>query len=146
MGDYRVLGRDATLRLTQGNVLLAETTAIKDINFKVVQTLISEGFIGEAAKRHREVFDEVDLTFNVEPEGKEILEMQYAIYQRARGGQNDLQINVGFRIAFPSGVIARITVPDLKFGQNGDLAVPNRESFITMAFAAKSSKYIPSFA
>ncbi len=146
MSDFRVLGRDATMRLTQNGSLLAETTALKDINFKLAQTLISEGFLGEAAKRHREIFDEVELTWNVEPEGKEILQMQYAIYNRARSGQSDLQINLGFRIAFPSGVIARITVPDLKFGVNGDLAVPNRESFVTMAFSAKAGKYIPSFA
>lgn len=144
-GDFRILGRDATMRLTSNGSLLAETTALKSIKFNPVQTLISEGFIGEAAKRHREVFDEVDISWDVEPEGREIFEMQYGIYQRARAGASSLVINVGFRIAFPSGTIVRITVPDIKFGTNGDLNNPGRESFVTMAFAGKSGKFIPNF-
>ena len=145
MGDFRILGRDSTMRLTQDGVLLAETTALKNIDFKPVQTLISEGFLGEAAKRHREIFEEVDVSWNVEPEGKEILQMQYAIYNRARQGTGNLVINVGFRLAFPSGIVVRITVPDVKFGTNGDLSVPSREAFDTMAFAGKAQKYIPNF-
>lgn len=145
MSDFRILGRDTTMRLTQNGILLAETTALKNIDFKPVQTVISEGFLGEAAKRHREIFDEVDLSWNVEPEGSEILKMQYAIYNRARTGTGNLIINVGFRLAFPSGKIVRITVPDLKFGTNGDLGVPGREAFDTMAFAGKAQKYIPNF-
>jgi hypothetical protein len=144
--DYRILGRDSTMRVTQDGILLAETTALKVWDFKPVVSLISEGFIGEAAKRHREIFDEVAVTYTVEPEGKEILHMQYAVYQRARSGQaNDLQINVGFRLLFPSGSIVKLTIPDLRFDDIGNLSNPGREAFNTMTFSAKSDRYIPSF-
>jgi hypothetical protein len=145
MSDFRILGRDSTMRLTQDGVLLSETTALKNIDFKPMQTLISEGFLGEAAKRHREIVDEVDISWSVEPEGSQILQMQYAIYNRARSGTGNMVINVGFRLAFPSGKIVRITVPDIKFSANGDLSVPGRESFDTMSFAGKAQKYIPNF-
>jgi len=118
--DYRILGRDSTMRLTQDGALLAETSALSNIELRLVQTLLSEGFLGESAKRHREIFDEVDISWSVEPEGKEILQMQNAVYQRARTGQGNLQINLGLRLAFPSGFSARLTIPDLKFGANGD--------------------------
>ena len=144
-GDSRILGRDSTMRLTSNGALLAETAALKVTKFNPIQTLISEGFIGEAAKRHREIFDEVDVSWDVEPEGREIFEMQYGIYQRARQGASNLVITVGFRLAFPSGTVVRITVPDIKFGTNGDLNNPGRESFLTMAFAGKAGKYIPNF-
>ena len=143
--DYRILGRDSTMRLTQGGTLLAETSALSNIELKLVQTLLSEGFLGEPAKRHREVFDEVDVSWSVEPEGKEILLMQNAIYGRARTGQGGFQINLGLRLAFPSGVNVRLTIPDLKFGANGDLSIPGREQFAKMAFSAKAGLYIPSF-
>ena len=84
--DFRILGRDTTLRMTQNGVLLNETTAIKVSNFKPVVTLLSEGFLGEAAKRHREIFDEIDVGFTVEPEGSQIFQMQYQLYLRARTG------------------------------------------------------------
>ena len=143
--DYRILGRDSTMRLTQDGALLAETSALSNIELKLVQTLLSEGFLGESAKRHREIFDEVDISWSVEPEGKEVLQMQNAIYQRARTGQGNLQINLGLRLAFPSGFSARLTIPDLKFGANGDLSVPGREQFVKMAFSAKASMYIPNY-
>lgn len=145
--DFRILGRDITLRLTQGGVLLSETTALKVASFKPVVTLLSEGFIGEAAKRHREIFDEVDVAFTVEPEGTQLFQMQYALYQRARTGQApaSTQVNIGFRLAFPSGAIFKISVPDLKFSDIGNVDIGSRESFAGMTFAAKSDRYIPLF-
>jgi len=146
MSDYRVLGRDTTLRLTQSGLMLAETTAIKNLDFGPEFTLLSEGFLGEATERHREVFKAVDVSFSVEPEGSEIFLMQYAIYQRARSGQaNNLQINLGYRIMFPSGHIIRITLPDLRFSDPGKLANAGRESFLTQSFAAKTDRYLPAF-
>jgi hypothetical protein len=146
MSDYRILGRDTSLRLTKNGVWMSETTAIKNIDVKPVVTLLSEGFLGEAAKRHVEIFDEVDVSFSVEPEGKQIFQTQYAIYQRARsGGVQNLQINLGFRLLFPSGTIVKLTVPDLKFGNIGDISNSSREAFVAMSFSAKATKYIPSF-
>jgi len=143
--DFRFLGRDQTMRLTQNGELLTEVTAISMTDFKPMQTLLSEGFLGEIAKRHREVFDEIDVAWTVQPEGKAIFQMQEAIYQRARGSLAGLQINLGFRIQFPSGTVVKLTIPDLKFGTNGDLSVPGREQFGKMSWAAKAQLYIPSF-
>jgi hypothetical protein len=143
MADYRILGRDTSLRLTQDGVLLQETSAIKNIDFKPEITLNSEGFIGEGADRHREIFKAVDVSFGIEPEGQQILQMQFALYQRARSGQaNKLQINLGYRLLFPSGTIVRITLPDLKFSDIGGLVNAGRESMLTMSFAAKTDRYI----
>ena len=143
--DFRILGRDVTLRMTENGVLLNETTAIKVGNFKPVVTLLSEGFLGEAAKRHREIFDEIDVGFTVEPEGSQIFQMQYQLYLRARTGQNSVQVNLGFRLAFPSGAIFKISVPDLKFSDIGNVDFASREAFVGMTFAAKSDRYIPLF-
>jgi hypothetical protein len=141
--DYRILGRDTSLRLTQDGTLLQETSAIKNIDFKPEITLNSEGFLGEAGDRHREIFKAIDVSFGVEPEGIQILQMQFALYQRARSGQaNNLQINLGYRLLFPSGAIVRITLPDLKFSDIGGLVNAGRESFLTMSFAAKTDRYI----
>ncbi len=144
--DFRILGRDVTLRLTQDGTLLNETTAVKVSSFKPIVTLLSEGFLGENAKRHREIFDEVDVSFSVEPEGVQIFQMQYALYLRARqGSAPQVQINLGFRLAFPGGRVFKITVPNLKFSDIGNLENPGRESFSAMTFAAKSDRYVPIF-
>ena len=143
--DFRILGRDTTLRMTMNGALQSETTAIKVSSFKPVVTLLSEGFLGESAKRHREIFDEIDVGFSVEPEGKQIFQMQQELYLRARTGQSTVQINLSFRLAFPSGAIFKISVPDLKFSDIGNVDFSSREAFVGMTFAAKSDRYIPLF-
>ena len=143
MADYRILGRDTSLRLTQSGSLLAETSAIKNIDFAPEITLSSEGFLNEAGDRHREIFKAIDVSFSIEPEGTQILSTQFALYNRARSGQvNDLQVNLSYRLLFPSGAIARIILPDLKFSDIGKLTNAGRESFIAMSFAAKTDRYI----
>ncbi len=143
--DFRILGRDTTLRLTENGVLKNETTAIKVASFKPVVTLLSEGFLGEQAKRHREIFDEIDVGFTVEPEGTQVFQMQFDIYNRARTGLSAVQLNLSFRLAFPSGAIFKISIPDLKFSDLGNVDISSREAFVGMTFAAKSDRYIPLF-
>jgi hypothetical protein len=141
--DFRVIGRDITLRATEGGQLLSEITAVKDLTFKLTLKLLSEGFLGESALRHREVFDEVQLTWGIEPEGKQVFGLIADVYQRARTGQaNPVQINIGFRIQFPSGTIVRITVPDIQFDDIGNLNVSGRDAFAAMTFSGKSNRYI----
>ena len=143
MSDFRVLGRDVTLRATEGGILLAETTAIKNLQFKINIKLLSEGFLGEAALRHREIFDDVGLTWGWEPEGVQVLSLCRDVYERSRTGQaNPVQINIGFRIQFPSQAIARITVPDLQFDDIGNLNISGRDAFADMTFSGKSNRYI----
>ena len=143
MSDFRVLGRDVTLRATEGGELLKETTAIKNLTFKINVKLLSEGFLGEAALRHREIFDDVGITWGWEPEGNEVFGLVNDVYERSRTGQaNPVQINIGFRIQFPSGTVARITVPDIQFDDIGNLNVSGRDAFIDMTFSGKSNRYI----
>ena len=143
--DFRVLGRDITLRATENGLLLAEMSAIKNLQFKINIKLLSEGFLGESALRHREIFDDVGLTWGIEPEGPSSIVLMGDIYQRARTGQaNPVQINMGFRIQFPSQKIVRITVPDIQFDDIGNLDVSSRDAMLAQTFSGKSDRYIPS--
>ena len=146
MSEYRILGKEVTVRITSGGVLQTEITAIKDMTWKPVIKLITEGYLGEIAQRHREIFDEIMGSFNVVPEGNQAFKLQKAVYDRARtASANPIQINVGFRLQFPSGTVVRITNPDVKLEQVGDLNFSGRDAFGNMAFAYKGSSYIPSF-
>ena len=141
--DFRVLGRDITLRMTEDGSLLKESTAIQKLSFKINLKLLEEGFLGEGAQRHREIFDSVGLMWSVEPEGKEIFLLIYDVYQRARTGQaNPPKINMGFRIQFASGATVRITVPDIQFDDIGNLDISGRDAFAAQTFSGKSDRYI----
>lgn len=143
MADYRILGRDVTIRMTSGGTLISEITAIKSGNFKPVVSLLSEGFLGEPAKRHREVFEEVQVGISFDPEGKDAFAMQLDVYNRSRQGQvNPVKINISFRYQFPSGSIVKITVPDVQFEDIGSVDISGREAFVGMTLSGKSDRYI----
>jgi hypothetical protein len=146
MAELRILGRETTLRITSGGLLLSEITTVKDVTWKLGIKLITEGYLGESANRHREIFEECSGTFNIVPEGTSALSLQQEIYNRARqAGVNDVQVNLGLRLQFPSGALFRVTFPDIHFEAIGDFNAPSRDAFVTMAFTWKSTKYIPSF-
>jgi hypothetical protein len=141
--DFRVLGRDITLRATEDGQLLTELTAIQNLNFKINIKLLEEGFLGEGAQRHREIFDSVSLTWGIQPEGKQAFQVCVDVYERARTGQaNPVQINMGFRIQFPSQTVVRITVPDIQFDDIGNLNVSSRDAFAAQTFSGKSNRFI----
>lgn len=143
MSDFRILGRDVTVRTTKAGALVSEITAIKNLSFKPTQTLLSEGFLGEPAKRHREVFEEVQVSFSVEPEGKDVLQLQQDVSNRSRAGSaNPIQINVSFRLQFASGTIVKIVIPDVQFDDIGNMDVSGRDAFVGMSFSGKSDRYI----
>ena len=146
MADFRILGSETTLRLTKNGQLLSEIGTIKEQSFKIGVKLITEGYLGELANRHREVFEECSGSFGIVPENESPFVLQNGIYLRAlQAGPNDMVVNLGIRLAFPSGVVFRVTFPDLKFETTGDFNSPSRDSFNTMSFSWKSTKYIPSF-
>lgn len=146
MADFRILGSETTLRITSGGLLMSEITTVKDITWKIGIKLITEGYLGELANRHREIFEECSGTFNIVPENPTPFSLQQDIYNRARqAGVNDVQVNIGMRLQFPSGAIFRVTFPDIHFEAIGDFNAPGRDAFDTMAFTWKATKYIPSF-
>jgi len=53
-----------------------------------------------------------------------------------------VQINMGFRIQFPSGTIVRVTVPDIQFDDIGNLNVSGRDAFAAQTFSGKSNRFI----
>ena len=146
MADFRLLGSETTVRLTKDGALLSEITTVKDVNFKIGVKLITEGYLGELANRHREIFEECSGSFNIVPENNSAFQLQKGVYLRAlQAGASDLQVNLGLKLAFPSGVMVKLTFPDLHFETTGDFSAPSRDAFTTMAWSWKTTKYIPSF-
>jgi hypothetical protein len=146
MSENRIFGKEVSLRLTRSNALIREITAIKTIVFETRQRIITEGYLGEGAMRQDEIFDEVGGNFTAHPEGPEILLLQQMISQRAaRRIANDEQVSATFRYQFTTGVIARITVPNMKFDPI-PLNSPERDRYVEMTMTYKASSYILSIA
>ncbi len=138
--ELRVLGRSVTVRITQDGALLSEITAIKNFTFETRQKILTEGYLGEGANRQDEIFEEVGGSFTVNPETTQILALQKAIMERSQRRQSgDTVINCTFRISFPNGQVARITIPEMQFDPIV-LNIDARDSYPGMSFTYKSNR------
>ena len=141
MSETRVFGRDTTLRLIQDGQLITEVTAIRSWTFDVNVKRVEEHYLGETAARQDEIFESVSGNIPFHVEGPSALKLQKAIADRATKRSNPQpQFDISLRIAFPSGVVARINVADIKFDPI-PLNQSGRENYLEMTLNWKAPKY-----
>lgn len=142
MAEQRLFGKEVSIRLTRNGALLREITAIKNFSFEPRQRIVTEGYLGETANRQDEIFEEVGGSFVVHPEGMEALDLQRLIFERSsRRIANDEKVSSTFRLQFPSGIVARITIPDMKFDPI-PLNASQRDAYVEMSFTYKATSYL----
>lgn len=141
MSEFRILGKSVTVRLTRNGALLSEITAIKSFSFETRHRVITEGYLGETAQRQDEIFDEVGGSIGIHVSGTEILELQRLVTDRStRRLADDEKVSITFRVAFPNGDSARVTVPDVKIDPIG-LNVGSRDGYVDTTISYKSDRY-----
>lgn len=139
--EFRVFGKEVTIRLTRAGEIIAEITAIKNFTFETRQRIITDQYLGEGSSRQDEIFDEVGGSFTVHPEGTDILELQRLIADRStRRLAVDEEVNCTFRVAFPDGSNPKITISDMHFDPI-PLNVPSRDAYVEMSFTYKATGY-----
>lgn len=137
----RILGRDVQVRLARNGAPLTTLTAIKSFSFEVRQKVLTEQYLGEVANRHDSIFEEVGGSFSLHPEDPEALEFQKFLADKAiTRSAGDEQVTIIFRITFPSGKVAKITIPECEF-EPVPLSFGNRDAYVDMNFTYKASQY-----
>jgi hypothetical protein len=140
--EMRLFGREVTIRLTQDGAMLSEVTAVKSLTFETRQRIITEGYLGESAQRQDEIFDEVGGSIALHLEGADILLLQQAVVQRSsKRSANPTKISINFRAQFPNGIVARFTVPDVKFDPI-PFNVSGRDAYVDTTLTYKSNRYL----
>jgi len=140
--EFRLFGKEVTIRLVRSGELITSITAIKNFTFEPRQRIITESYLGETANRQDEIFDEVGGSFSVHPESSEILELQRMIVDRAtRRVVTDEEVQATFRLQFPNGEAPRITIPDMHFDPI-PINVGARDAYVEMSFSYKATGYI----
>lgn len=137
----RILGRDVQIRLALGGVPQTTLTAVKNFTFEPRQRILTEGYLGETGNRQDSIFDEVGGSFTIHPESTEALEFQKAIADKAiKREANELQVSIVFRVTFPGGQVAKITIPEAEF-EPIPFAASGRDAYVELGFAYKAEKY-----
>jgi hypothetical protein len=137
----RLRGSDAQIRLVLNNVLQRTITAVRDITWTTKRDILRQGFLGESADRHDDIFRGNAVEFTVEPESKEIFVFERALINRSsrRTAQANVRVDLSVVWQFPNGDRPRITLLDLKFGDTA-FSIPGRDQFATGRFQAECDK------
>ena len=140
--EYRAMGKSVQVRVLRNGSIVTEITAIKSLTMTTNQRIITEGYLGESTQREDEIADDISLSFSAAPEGPQILLLQQMIYDRATVRVfNHEKVSMTYRVSFPSGQIARVTVPDLFFDPI-PLAMSGRDAYLDVSFTAKATGYL----
>lgn len=137
----RILGRDVQVRIAKGGSPVSTLTAIKNFTFETRQRILTEQYLGETGNRQDSIFDEVGGSFTIHPEDPEAQVLQKAIADKAiarKAGEE--QISITFRVTYPNGKIAKVTIPECEFDPI-PFNVGSRDAYVEMNFTFKAEKY-----
>jgi len=145
MSELRLRGQEVTVRLAQDGRILAEITAIKNLEVTFQFKKMEEGYLGERTQRHDDVFDGVSGSFTLHPEGDQALKLIDFLMQRTQrrvpAGQGVINITATYN--FPNGSRPRVLIPDIKFDPI-KLGTGGRDEYVAVdiSFAADTAKII----
>jgi hypothetical protein len=137
----RILGRDVQIRIARGGAPLTTITAIKNFTFETRNRILTESYLGETQNRQDSIADEVGGSFTVHPEDPEAMEFQKFLYDKAiRRTANEEQVTIVFRVTWPSGKTAKVTIPEAEFDPV-PFNVGSRDGYVEMGFTYKAERF-----
>lgn len=138
MGETRIRGQEAQIRLSRNAVVESTITAIKTFNIQWDFAILEEGYLGEKTMRKDDIFNGGSGAFDIDPESQELLLLIDFIRQRAqrRTAVNDSRVNSTVRLTFPNGDTPLVLLPDMKFDP-ANLTIPKRDSYVSSSFSYK---------
>ena len=135
MAETRIKGQEVVIRLSRGNALEAQITAIKDCTLTLDLATIQEGYLGESEDRFDDVVHGASGSLTITHEGPEVLRLMMFIRDRAQRKATG-QINMTMRFNYPDGRRARVLVKDMKFDAL-PIASPGRVEYVNTPLAFK---------
>lgn len=145
MTELRARGQEVSVRISKGQALISEITAVKDYVLRFETTVIQEGYLGRTSNSHDDIFNGITGSMGITHEGDDVVRLAASVVERAKRTRspNLDQINSMASIRFPNGDKPRILVPDMKFNAF-EINASGRDAFINtpISFAADDARVL----
>lgn len=115
MGATRLTGQNAEVQITENGQLLDTLTAIVSADFTVKIKLLTQGYLGETTERKDDIFMGVGGKMKLHLENKDWGRLLRSIVNRARRRQTNEQINVSWRMTYPTGEVQKFVIGNVFF-------------------------------
>lgn len=113
----RIKGQEVEVMLVVGGRPIANITALKSFDLGFDQELKKEGYLGETTNRYDTVFNGIEGKLVWHLESRALLDLAVQFVNISRRRLPNVQVNIKATLNFPTGRIARVVVPDVRFGK-----------------------------
>lgn len=131
MAAQRILGQQVSLIIIQDSAPLQELDCIRSFSFTYELEMKDEGYLGETTNRKDSVFKGVKLDMELHTNNKRIFQFIQSAVDKARRRVPGTRINIKATLTYSNGDLARVTFPDVEFGDI-PVNVGSRTEYVTV--------------
>lgn len=117
MPAQRILGQDVVVEIIRNSQPVETINTIKSFEFTYQIEIKSEGYLGETTNRKDSLFNGIKGRMELHLNSKKIFEFINEAVDKAKRRGVGTRINIKCTYKFPNGERARITIPDVSFGE-----------------------------
>lgn len=139
MAANRILGQNVSLIVVQDGAPLQEINCIKSFSFTFELEMKDEGYLGETTNRKDSVFKGVKMDMEMHSNNKKIFQIIQSAIDKARRRTPGTILNIKASLVWPNGDVARVTFPDVAFG-DFPVNIGSRTDYVTFKMDAACSE------
>jgi len=115
--SQRIKGQEVEVILVADGVIQDTITDVRSFEVAAKLEKKEEGYLGEKTNRYDEIYNGVRGRMELHFENQDILDLAFAIIDRAKRRTPGTKINVKATLNFPNGETPRVFLPDVFFGE-----------------------------
>lgn len=139
MATGRLLGQNCALIIVQDGVPVQEVNCIKSFSFTFELEMKDEGYLGETTNRKDSVFKGVKMDMELHSTNNKTFQLIQSAIDKARRRTPGTVINIKASMTWPNGDVARVTFPDVSFG-DFPVNVGSRTDYVSFKMDAACSE------
>jgi len=139
MSATRILGQNVQLMIIRDGEPLQEINCIRSFSFTYELEIKDEGYLGETTNRKDSVFKGIKLDMELHTNSNKIFNLVQSAVDVARRRTPGTRFNIKCTLTWPNGDVARVTFPDVSWG-DFPFNANGRTDYVTVKMDAACSE------
>jgi hypothetical protein len=139
MPSQRLLGQQVSVVVIQDSTPIEEINCIRSFSFTYELEMKDEGYLGETTNRKDSVFKGIKMDMEVHTNNHRIFRLIQTAVDKARRRTPGVRLNIKCSLTWSNGDVARVTFPDVEFG-DFPVSVGSRTDYVTVKIDAACSE------
>lgn len=139
MPSQRILGQNVSIIIIQDSAPLQDLNCVRSFSWTYELEIKDEGYLGETTNRKDSVFKGVKMDMELHTNNNKVFALIQSAVDKARRRTPGTRINIKCSLTWPNGDVARVTFPDVEFG-DFPISAGSRTDYVTVKLDAACSE------